>query len=63
MNEKLFKFKKSKSISLSFVNFFDLLKKSSEINQTLIFYAFLKTFSSPLCINKFVCVIYVSAET
>lgn len=45
MNEKLFKFKKSKSISLNFVHFFDLLKKSSEkINQTLIFYAFLKTF-------------------
>lgn len=44
MNEKLFKLKKSKSISLSFVHFFDLLKKSSEINQTLIFYAFLKTF-------------------
>lgn len=43
MNEKLFKFKKSKSISLYFVHFFVLLKKSSEkINQTLIFYAFLK---------------------
>lgn len=43
MNEKLFKFKKSKSISLYFVHLFDLLKKSSEkINQTLIFYAFLK---------------------
>lgn len=62
--KSFFKFKKSKSISLYFVHLFDLLKKSSEkINQTLIFYAFLKTFSSPLCINKFVCVIYVSAET
>lgn len=41
MNEKLSKFKKSKSISLYFVHFFDLLKKSSEkINQTLIFMHF-----------------------
>lgn len=63
MNKKLFKFKKNKSISLSFINFFNLLKKSSKINQTLIFYTFLKTFSNPLYINKFIYIIYISTKT